>query len=211
MENVHIRNIIYDFGGIFFEIDYHAPVRAFKALGFQDFDKIYAQAAQTDLFDKLETGKLSNEDFYLEIEKLCPVGTTREQIVEAWNCILLYIDPDKVALAQTSRDRGIRTFLLSNTNAIHVAAFEKMIDDKMGIDVFKKAFEKIYYSNEIGIKKPYPSTFLEVCKWNELNPKETLFIDDSIQHVEGAKKAGLHAAHLKPGYGLKEILEEFIP
>ncbi len=205
-----IQNIIFDFGGVFFEIDYHAPVREFKKLGFSDFDKIYAQAAQTDLFDQLETGKISNEDFYQRIEAYCPAGTTRQQVIDAWNSILLYIDPSKVAIAEAMKARGLRTFLLSNTNAIHVAEFERMIDEKMGIDQFKKCFEKIYYSNEIGIKKPYPETFLQVCQWNNLNPDETLFIDDSIQHVQGAKKAGLQVAHLTSGNSLEDIIRQFI-
>lgn len=210
MEEKKIQNVIFDFGGVFFEIDYHAPVRAFQQLGFEDFDKIYAQASQSDLFDQLETGKISDEDFYQVIEGYCPAGTTRKQIVDAWNCILLSIDPEMVALAQATRDRGYRTFLLSNTNAIHVAEFEKMIEEKMGLENFRKAFEKIYYSNEIGIKKPYPETFLEVCKWNNIEPAETLFIDDSLQHVEGAKKAGLQAQHLKPGNSLNDILKNII-
>lgn len=205
-----IQNIIFDFGGVFFEIDYHAPVREFKKLGFEDFDKIYAQAAQTDLFDQLETGKISNEQFYQRIESYCPVGISRQQVIDAWNSILLHIDPSKVAVAEAMKARGLRTFLLSNTNAIHVAEFERMIDEKMGIGNFKKCFEKIYYSNEIGIKKPYPETFLQVCQWNNLNPDETLFIDDSIQHVQGAKKAGLQVAHLTSGNSLEDIIRQFI-
>lgn len=210
MEKKEIRNVIFDFGGVFFEIDYNAPVRAFHALGFEDFDKIYTQAAQTDLFDKLETGKISNEEFYQKIESFCPLGTTRDQVIEAWNCILLRILPEKLELAHQTKDKGYRTFLLSNTNAIHVAEFEKMIDEEIGIESFRSAFEKIYYSNEIGIKKPYPETFLQVCEWNDLNPAETLFIDDSLQHVEGAKKAGLQAEHLKPGNELDAILASLI-
>lgn len=206
-----IRNIIFDFGGVFFEIDYHAPVREFRKLGFADFDKIYAQAAQTDLFDRLETGRISEEEFYRTVESYCPPGTTRAQVAEAWNSILLHIVPEKVAVAKAMREKGLRTFLLSNTNAIHVAAFEQMIDGKMGLRNFRSCFEKVYYSNEIGMKKPYPETFLKVCEWNNLDPRETLFIDDSIQHVEGAKKAGLQVAHLTSGNSLENIIMSFIP
>jgi FMN phosphatase YigB (HAD superfamily) len=109
---------------------------------------------------------------------------------------------------QKIRQSGIRTFLLSNTNAIHVAEFEQMIAHTMDFELFKSAFEKIYYSNAIGIKKPHPETFLQVCEWNGLNPAETLFIDDSAQHVEGALQAGLHAYHLKPGERISELLKQ---
>ncbi len=204
------KNVIFDFGGVLFEIDYHAPVREFRKLGFERFDEIYAQASQSDVFDLLETGKISNEDFYLYIESLCPPGTTRKQVVDAWDSILLHIMPEKVELVRRVKSAGRRTFLLSNTNAIHVASFEKSIDEIMGLANFKNNFEKIYYSNEIGRKKPYPETYLTICEWNGLNPAETLFIDDSIQHVEGAKKAGLQAVHLKPDFSLEKIVEEVI-
>jgi putative hydrolase of the HAD superfamily len=69
-------------------------------------------------------------------------------------------------------------------------------------------FEKIYYSNVIGLKKPYPETFLQVCEWNKLIPSETLFIDDSLQHVEGARRAGLRAYHLQPGERVSELLSQ---
>ena len=46
------------------------------------------------------------------------------------------------------------------------------------------------------MKKPHPETFLHVCERHGLNPSRMLFLDDSIQHVEGAHRAGLHAHHL---------------
>ena len=190
-----IKNIIFDFGGVLFEIDYHLPVKAFKQLGFEDFDQLYTQAMQRPEFDLLETGKITNEAF-LEFLKGYVKSATNEEVLHAWNCILLQPLCDEIRFVSKVRDAGFRTFLLSNTNAIHVKVFEQMIRDAMPWQEFQIAFEKIYYSNEIGIKKPYPETFLQVCEWNGLKPEETLFIDDSLQHVEGARRAGLNAFHL---------------
>jgi len=193
-----IKNIIFDFGGVLFDIDYHLPVRAFHQLGCKNFEEMYSQAAQHQVFDALETGHISNEDFLHYLKEQTPQAT-REEILDAWNCILLNLWPTEVEFVRAVRDSGIRTFLFSNTNAIHVEAFEKMIEQSITLDAFRSAFEQVYYSNVVGIKKPHASTFLQVCKWNDLNPSETLFIDDSIQHVRGAEQAGLNAYHLKPG------------
>ncbi len=190
-----IKNIIFDFGGVLFNIDYQAPARAFKSLGMTNFEEIYAQAGQTPLFDELEKGTISQEDFIQELAKYLPRAVRPKEIKDAWNIILLDIPKERVELVHALKSK-YRTFLLSNTNAIHVADFEQTVDETMGLDYFKSAFEKVYYSNEIGIKKPYPETYLEVCRWNGLKPEETLFIDDSIQHVKGAQEAGLHAYHL---------------
>lgn len=202
-----IRNIIFDFGGVLFEIDYDLPAIAFENLGFGDFKSFYTQAAQNPMFDLLETGKIENDKFLDFLNEFVPEAS-REQVLHAWNVILLRIMPNEVECVHKIRQSGIRTFLLSNTNAIHVAEFEQMIANTMDFELFKSAFEKIYYSNAIGIKKPHPETFLQVCEWNGLNPTETLFIDDSAQHVEGALLAGLHAYHLKPGERISELLKQ---
>jgi putative hydrolase of the HAD superfamily len=150
-----------------------------------------------------------NNDTFLDFLNDFAPAASREEVLHAWNVILLGIWPKEVEFVRSLSNNGVRTFLLSNTNAIHVAEFERMIAEKMDFEVFKQAFEKIYYSNAIGLKKPHPETFLQVCEWNGLLPSETLFIDDSLQHVEGAIKAGLHAVHLKPGERISELLEGF--
>lgn len=207
--NSAVKNIIFDFGGVLFEIDYNLPVEAFRNLGNPDFAKFYTQSNQNEIFDRLETGKISNGEFLQYLNSLVP-NANPEQVLEAWNCILLRIWPQQVDVVKSLRTKGYRTFMLSNTNAIHVSEFERMIDETMTLKSFREAFEKIYYSNELGIKKPYPSTYLEVCVMNGIDPNETLFIDDSIQHVRGAAEAGLFAYHLEPGQKLDQVMQSFL-
>lgn len=201
--------IVLDFGGVLYDIDYDAPARAFTALGMQNFKEIYSQASQSDLFDRLEVGTISNDDFLAELHTHTPTGTTPEQVLHAWNVILLGIPKHRIAFVHSLRKR-YRTFLLSNTNAIHVDEFERDIDATMGLGYFKAAFEAIHYSNVLGRKKPYPETYLHVCSLHGLTPGRTLFIDDSIQHVKGALDAGLHAYHLEvPTEEIGEVLADF--
>ena len=204
-----IRNVIFDFGGVLFEIDYDLPAQAFQQLGFPGFRDLYTQAAQNPIFDLLETGKVSNEEFMAFLHEFVP-NATREQVAHAWNVILLHIMPEEVAVVKRAKDAGFRTFLLSNTNAIHVEAFEQMIADRMDVSAFKAAFEVIYYSNVLGMKKPHPETFLHVCALNNLKPEETLFIDDSLQHVQGAVEAGLQGYYLKPGERISQVIHQLI-
>ncbi len=190
-----IDTIIFDFGGVLFDIDYDAPVRAFSALGGKGFDAIYAQSGQTKLFDKLETGNISREAFYDEVRAALEVNHSNEVLEEAWHTILLDMPKERIDMIYQLKNK-FRTFIFSNTNAIHVAEFEKIVDRSMGLDYFKAAFEKVHYSNVLGFKKPYPESFTKYCKLEGLEPAKTLFIDDSLQHVEGAEKAGLLAYHI---------------
>jgi putative hydrolase of the HAD superfamily len=205
-----IDAIILDFGGVLYDIDYDAPARAFQALGMDDFKTLYSQASQSDLFDRLETGKIANDDFLRALQTYTPVGTTLEQVLHAWNVILLGIPKHRIDFVHELAAK-YRMFLLSNTNAIHVAEFEQHIDAAMGLDYFRAAFEKVHYSNVLGLKKPYPETYLHLCELHGLAPARTLFIDDSVQHVRGALEAGLQAYHLEiPGEELAEVMRDFV-
>lgn len=193
-----IDAVILDFGGVLFDIDYPAPARALQSLGLQDFEALYSKAQQSDLFDRLETGQISNLDFLVSVQALFPAdaGVGLDAIREAWNSILIGIPKERVdALYQLKEHFPL--YLLSNTNAIHVEAFEQMLDDTVSLAHFQNAFVATHYSNVLGQRKPHPETFLYVCSLHGLEPSRTLFVDDSPQHVEGAKKAGLHGYHLE--------------
>ena len=62
---------------------------------------------------------------------------------------------------------------------------------------FESLFEAAYYSHEIGLRKPDPNVFRYVLDRHGLVAQETLFIDDSLQHIEGARSLGLKTHHLK--------------
>ena len=191
-----LDGVILDFGGVLYDIDYDAPPKAFAALGDPDFASLYHQASQSTWFDELETGILDRETFYGHLRHRCLAGTTMDQIHDAWCSILTGMPPSRANLV-TQLGQRTRLFLLSNTNAIHAAVFEADLESTLDdASAFWGAFEQAHYSHDLGMKKPHPDTFLHVCNLHGLAPHRTLFLDDSIQHVEGANRAGLHAHHL---------------
>lgn len=192
-----------------FDIDYAAPARAFRALGLQHFEEVYRQAAQHPMFDLLETGRVSNEEFLQWLHSFVP-DATPTQVLDAWNSILTGLNLHNVSLAAKVKDAGFRTFVLSNTNAIHAQVFGQMIERDYGLKKFKSHFDEVMYSHELGLKKPHAETYLAVCGRHGLEPAQCLFIDDSSQHVNGALEAGLQAALLAPGASLSHLLRQYI-
>ena len=189
-----IKSVIFDLGGVIYGVDYHKTINAFKALGIDRFEEVYAKAGQSDLFNDLEEGKISRAVFVERIKTLSGQDMISSQIFIAWNSMLLGFMPD--ALTCLKRLSGsYRLFLLSNTNEIHI----QEIESRVGAEVFSgfcALFEKVYLSHELGLRKPHPEVFTHIIEEQGLVASETLFIDDSIQHVEGAIKAGLRAYHL---------------
>lgn len=190
-----IKNIIFDLGGVLLNIDYDAPVRKFKELGIPDFQKMYSQAQQSNLFDDFETGKISNEKFRDAIRDFAGIALSDAQIDQAWNSILLDMPVERIEFLRSLK-KDFRLFMLSNTNAIHIRSFEADLIKVFGHNVFEEIFEKVHYSSELGMRKPHQETFEKVLGLHGLSPAETLFIDDSQQHVNGAKAVGINARWL---------------
>jgi len=192
----HIKNIIFDLGGVLLNIDYFLTEQAFIDLGISEFPKLYSQARQTSLFDDLETGRISGAAFKNQLTQIAGVEIETDQFEQAWNAMLLDIPNSHMDFLTDIQSR-YRIFLLSNTNAIHYASFQQSLKDTHGIDRLDSFFEKAYYSHLMGMRKPNRSTFETVLAENNLLAGETLFIDDSVQHVEGAKAAGIVTHHLQ--------------
>lgn len=200
------KNIIFDLGVVILDVDYNLTAAAFKKLGLADFDEHYSKIKQDNFFDRFETGHMPDAEFRDTIRKHLPRPVTDEQIDEAWNAMILTVPESTFELLENIGKQK-RIFLLSNTNRIHIVAFTKIIEKQYGFSKFESLFEKTYYSCNIGMRKPNIEIFDYVVKQNHLAINETLFIDDSPQHVEGARKYGLTALHLHTGTNLKELAD----
>lgn len=184
------KNIIFDLGGVILNIDYTLTEKAFSKIGINDFKTLFSQAQQTQLFDNYEKGFISSNDFRSKLKKYLLKNTTDNEIDTAWNAMLLNLPQERIELLNKFKQTH-RTFLLSNTNDIHIKAFNSYLKKEFKLADLSSLFEKMYLSYEIGMRKPDAEIFEFVLKENDLKSSETLFIDDSIQHIATAKKLGI--------------------
>jgi glucose-1-phosphatase len=203
-----IKNIIFDFGGVICNIDVKLTEKAFMDLGLKQFDTGRSISESAGLFEDLETGTISPQHFRDELKKYFVNPVTDEQIDTAWNALLLDIPEPRIRLIEKVRQQ-YRIFLLSNTNEIHYRCYLERFRKQYGYTDFDALFEKAWLSHRIGLKKPSTEIFNYVMQHSALEPSETLFIDDTLRHVEGARKAGLHAHHLAIGEG-EQIMDLFL-
>jgi len=187
----NIKNIIFDYGNVIFSIDFKKAQEAFKLLGITDPDTFFGHRQQDPIFDQFDRGEVTEDEFRQYVrEKIGNPAITDQQITDAWNSLLLGISPGNHELLLKLKEK-YRTFLLSNINAIHYTYIMNYLKSDFGFDDNEHLFEKTYYSHLVGKRKPEPDIFEQVITENNLKPEETLFIDDSPQHLETAKKLGL--------------------
>jgi len=191
----NIKNIIFDLGGVIIDIRYQTTIEAFKKLGFDDFENIYSLIKQNRLFDMVETGKIPAQAFRNELRKFRN-HLTDEQITNAWNTMIGDMPSAHLPLLRCIRKK-YKTYLLSNTNAIHIDYFIHYLEQKFGYNAITDMFDKAYFSHEIGERKPDLQSYLAVINDAGLVANETLFIDDLLINIEGARKAGLLGYHLQ--------------
>ncbi|HMO62492.1 MAG TPA: HAD family phosphatase [Ferruginibacter sp.] len=199
-----LKSIIFDLGGVLIDIDYHKTAAAFKTLGAKNFDELYSQAGASQLFEALETGSITEADFFEQMQAYCQPGTTWQQIEAAWNQILLSFRQPSIQHLDILR-RKYRIFLLSNTNSIHKRAFDSILQHETGYSSLDGFFEKSYYSHLLHKRKPYVETYQFVLNDGNMLAAETLFIDDSPVNIVGAKEAGLQTQLLLPGQKIETL------
>lgn len=195
MDLTGIKNIIFDLGGVILDIDYNLTIQAFEALDLPNIKAQYSKMSQSDVFDKIETGAISPAEFRNMIRELSSKDLSDQEIDTAWNALIQHLPQGRIELLEQLK-KDYRLFLLSNTNEIHYQDYTEVIKRENGIEGLEPLFEKTYLSHEMGLRKPDPKIFEVVLAENNLKPEETLFIDDSPQHIESAKTLGIKAYHL---------------
>jgi putative hydrolase of the HAD superfamily len=189
-----IKNILFDLGGVILDIDVQATLKKFYELGFPAQLMQYPHSMDTDLFFKYETGKLSVGEFRDEIRKVAGVEMSDAAFEEAWTAMLLRIPGERCDLLKALSKR-YALYMLSNTSDLHTPVFEQMFRESAGMDMHA-LFTKIYYSHEIGFRKPDREAWDYVVKDAGIHPGETLFLDDNIHNIKASQELGFQAIHI---------------
>jgi len=204
----NIKAMIFDLGGVIYNINYQKTIEKFVAIGLDKKKYIYSQKYQSEIFNQLEIGAITSEDFLLDLKKNSTCKSI-SKIKNAWNCMLLDLPKERVKLLKRIKNK-IPLFLLSNTNAIHVTEIKNKIGEKRYTD-FYNIFNKVYFSHEIKKRKPDEDAFKLILKENNLSAKNVIFIDDSIQHINAAKTIGINTIFLEKNHDIMSLsLDKFL-
>ena len=190
MDTAHIKHIIFDLGGVIIDIDAERTFEAFEKLSDH---RISGRGKALDVhpvFAKYERGEIGTDDFLEQVREQCVEGTREIDVLNAWNAILLDIQPEKRELLLQLKE-DYNTYLLSNTNQIHREWIDDYITAHFGDSGLHAWFHGVYTSYELRMQKPEPEIFKKVLRENDLDPTETLFLDDTEGHLTAAAGLGI--------------------
>ena len=201
-----IKNIIFDYGNVIFRIDFRRAQQSFVDLGIKNVEEFFSHSGHHPIFNEFEKGLISPAEFRDGIRKLANHPSLSDvEIDSAWNSLLIGVPAGnhEVLLAAKSK---YRTFLLSNNNQIHYEWIMDYLNREHGLASNEVFFEKDYYSHLMGMRKPDANIFEYVIEKHDLNVSETLFIDDSPQHLRTGASLGLNTHLLTAEQSLPEFL-----
>ncbi len=191
----HISTIIFDLGGVILDLEPQKSLALFaRYAGLPEAAvmEAFIKASWPEAFEK---GELDSAAFRDRVRHSLQANLTDARIDEAWNAILGDLPLARLALVAGLRPT-YRTMVLSNTNAIHVAAFHTKVQEVTGGHGVHHYFDKVYYSHEVGMRKPDKEIYEWVIRTNNLQPASTLFIDDLAENIVSARAVGLRTVHL---------------
>jgi len=188
-----IKNIIFDFGGVIYDIDHQLNKIAFEKLGITNFESLYSHQVQDHLFEDFEKGILENGEFRKALSKYFSHHVDDKDLDKAWCSLLIGVQKEKLDLLM-DLTQNYKLFLLSNTTMIHYEHFIK----ELNVDTdFRSLFDGVYFSHEIGMRKPDPEFYLKVMRDHQLKAEECLFIDDLDVNIKAAQRLGMQTHYLQ--------------
>lgn len=199
-----ISSIIFDFGGVILDIDPQQTLLALKSLGVENTDIFQSKEFQKQVMEKFERGILIPEIFRDKIRDFVGIPLQDQDIDDAWNALLLDIPHERIKVLEEVKSH-YPIFLLSNSNEIHYDVYVRDLQLRFGYREFDQLFTKSYFSFDLHLSKPDPEIFEFVLYQHRLKPAETLFIDDTLTHIEAARSLGLKTIHLQKPLRVRDL------
>ena len=188
-----IKNIIFDFGDIFINLDKEIIYREIEKFG--GAKEVSPEIMELNM--SYEVGAISSEKFVNDLALVYPKAS-KEDIIRIWNGMLLDFPDERLEfITNLAKENKYRLFLLSNTNELHIDHVSAVMGSKF--DDFRNCFEQFYLSHEIHLRKPNAEIYNYVLNQNGLEAEETFFIDDTKENTDAAEKLGIHCWNLQVG------------
>jgi len=198
-----ISTIIFDWGGVITNIHPAATVDAFSKLGHHSLNKYLKTDQSDDLFLRFEMGKASEEEIYEQLRTDIGRYIQTEKLHDAL-CAMLLDTPEIRLNILEKLGKKFKLLLLSNTNPVHTRYYNNYLREQHSVD-FHAFFQKVYYSYELGMRKPDPEIFKFVLADNKLDGHKTLFIDDTEINTQVARSLNIQSLYLNERMTLESI------
>jgi epoxide hydrolase-like predicted phosphatase len=191
-----VKNLIFDLGGVILDLSIDHTLESFKELSGINKTQVQDIFVNSPEFEIYEKGEIEDAEFREFVRKAYQVTAADSEIDSCWNAMLRGIPTSKLDMLDSLKEK-YNVFLLSNTNGIHLSYINDILLPSITggnqLDIY---FHKAYYSHRMKKRKPDAEIFQQVLDENDLEPGETLFLDDNAKNIEGARSLGIQTVYV---------------
>ena len=200
------RNIIFDLGGVLVDLNFQRMQGELRKLGAdssaffvksgaKDSSSICNGLSVSNLIKGYQTGDIETDELVGLMQKCCAKTVSRDEIIRVWNSCLDGLPKERLEMVKSLREKGYRTYILSNINDLHWEYIKQEYFEKQGCKV-SDLFDYAFCSHEVHMAKPVPEIYRHVLTEIGTDGADFLFIDDSAVNVEVANKEGIPSVWL---------------
>lgn len=150
---------------------------------------------------QVNLGSITERQFYVHIQEEFGVYATPQQMHER---IVKKMKTNKSLVAFIPKIKKSKVALFSNSIG-HMAIETLHARHLDG----KKVFDKVFLSNDMHLAKPSKSSYEYVVQHLKVKPYEALMVDDRVENIVAAKKAGLQGIVFKTTAEFKKDLKKY--
>jgi HAD superfamily hydrolase (TIGR01549 family) len=195
--------LLFDLGGVVMSLDWD---RAFSHWAGDSGESAAAlrRRFRFDIpYERHERGEIGERDYYASLRESLGIELTDAQWDTGWGAIFTgEIAPTVDAIAKVKA--RVPVYAFSNSNAAHQRVWSRRFAGALG------HFRKVFVSSELGKRKPERAAFEAIAREIGVPVDRILFFDDTMDNVEGARAAGLHAVHVRTPQDVRDALRPWL-
>jgi len=179
--------VVFDLGKVLVDFDYGLSARQISAHSNVSPIEIERVILHTPLLSRYETGELTTQKFFEEIQQQTGFRASLEEFGNMFADIFSPIDP-MIEMQSALRAKGIPTFIFSNTNELAVSHIQRNFP-------FFSGFNGYVYSFEHGAMKPDHPLYEVVESMTGRKGEAILYLDDRPENIETGQARGWQTIH----------------
>jgi len=192
--------IVCDLGGVLIGIDFERAIETWARHSDLSRSELRAAFRFDRAYEQHERGEIGAGEYFAHLRTALRLNASDAEIAAGWNAILLGEIQETLALLERARQQ-VPTYLFSNSNAVHKAVWTARYPRVV------HAFDGVFVSCDLGFRKPEPEAFKAVARRIGLPLETILFLDDTLENVDGARAVGMQALHVRSSKDVADALD----
>jgi FMN phosphatase YigB (HAD superfamily) len=178
--------IIFDLGKVLVDFDYSIAARRVAAKSTaKALPRLQDYLSSSPLLADYECGRLTRHDLFEAVRQATGFKGSEEEFGGYFADIFTEM-PATIALQADLRQRGLKTYIFSNTNDLAVEHIRRKFP-------FFENFDGYLYSYEVGAMKPQPKIYEAMEKMAGRHGADLVYLDDRAENIAAGAARGWRA------------------